>query len=172
MKTVLNILIATILTFTVSSASFAGSCFVNDPTGTPLNVRETPGGTIKAKLMNGFQVDIMDTVYDSNGKPWVKIHGKLNDKWQTIGWVYKNYLQCGPSDASKECKVNDPTGTKLNVRKTIGGKVVWTLGNDEYVFIEKIKTDKKGNKWAYVGQEHGDGYGILGWVFYNYLNCK
>lgn len=66
-------------------------CSVNDPTGTPLNVRSEPNGEIIARLTN-------DTIVEQTDTP-------LRGKWKEIafytgsrritGWVFKDYLACG-----------------------------------------------------------------------------
>ena len=48
-------------------------CTVTDPTGTPLNVRESPNGKIVGTLANGALVAIVESKDAANGKPWVKI---------------------------------------------------------------------------------------------------
>jgi hypothetical protein len=48
-------------------------CKVTDPTGTPLNVRESPNGKIVGTLANGALVAIVEAKDAANGKPWVKI---------------------------------------------------------------------------------------------------
>jgi hypothetical protein len=67
------------------------SCTVKDPTGTPLNVRDAPGGTIAATLRNGTVVraQLMKT---HKGKPWVLVTKWAEDN--AIGWVFDPYLKC------------------------------------------------------------------------------
>ena len=67
------------------------SCSVDDPTGTPLNVRVQPHGTIVGALHNGAQVFVSDLVVDGRGRRWAKIV-PLNDG--KVGWVFRDYLFC------------------------------------------------------------------------------
>jgi len=60
-----------------SSIGFASAadderCKVTDPTGTPLNVRESPNGKIIGTLPNGSTVAIVAEKNAANGKPWPK----------------------------------------------------------------------------------------------------
>ncbi len=66
-------------------------CSVNDPTGTPLNVRSKPNGEIIARLRNGTIVEQTDTPY--KGK-WAEISFDSGNI-KVTGWVYKKYLACG-----------------------------------------------------------------------------
>jgi hypothetical protein len=56
-----------------ASAAGGDRCKVTDPTGTPLNVRESPNGKIVGTLANGALVAIVEAKDAANGKPWVKI---------------------------------------------------------------------------------------------------
>jgi hypothetical protein len=70
-------------------------CIVTDPTGTPLNVRESPNGVIKSTLSNGHQVQLLRSAAAANGKPWVYVSDVAG---REIGWVFRPYLTCsGPS---------------------------------------------------------------------------
>jgi hypothetical protein len=65
---------------------------VTDPTGTPLNVRDSPNGKIVATLANGLPVLIVDNKTAANGKPWVKIMDPGTQK--PIGWVFREFVSC------------------------------------------------------------------------------
>jgi hypothetical protein len=69
-----------------SSPSSAQMCVVADPTGTPLNVRTTPGGGIAATIGNGTYVAIRQY----NGR-WVFI---TYPDGHPIGWVFRQFLRC------------------------------------------------------------------------------
>ena len=70
-----------------------GVCRVADPTGTPLNVRTSPEGTIVATFRNGDPVTMLDSrVF--RGSTWVYVG---TPDLKPIGWVYRNYVNCGPS---------------------------------------------------------------------------
>lgn len=65
---------------------------VTDPTGTPLNVRESPNGKIVGTLANGALVAIVESKDAANGKPWVKIVDAETKK--PIGWVFREFVSC------------------------------------------------------------------------------
>jgi uncharacterized protein YgiM (DUF1202 family) len=66
-------------------------CTVADPTGTPLNIREEPNGSIYGIYENGVRVRPYDekTV---NGKIWVAVERLAQDN--AAGWVFDAYLKC------------------------------------------------------------------------------
>jgi hypothetical protein len=65
-------------------------CSVNDPTGTPLNVRSKPNCKIIARLENGTIVEQTDTPIQDK---WEEIKFKVGNK-TVRGWVFKDYLAC------------------------------------------------------------------------------
>jgi uncharacterized protein YgiM (DUF1202 family) len=66
-------------------------CTVQDPTGTPLNVRAEPGGEIVGSWMNGIKVRQSERqMY--KGKPWVSVERIADDN--VVGWVFDPYLKC------------------------------------------------------------------------------
>jgi hypothetical protein len=65
---------------------------VTDPTGTPLNVRESPNGKITGTLANGTLVAIVEYKDAANGKPWVKVVDYKTTK--PIGWVFREFVSC------------------------------------------------------------------------------
>lgn len=67
-------------------------CTVNDPTGTPLNVRSKPNGAILASLHNGAPVNLWELVYVRD-KPWARVTTVGPGK---SGWVLSQYLKCQP----------------------------------------------------------------------------
>jgi hypothetical protein len=68
------------------------TCLVADPTGTPLNVRKTPDGTILGTLPNGLPVTVLDmTSY--RGQAWAQIGRTAGHS--PIGWVFHKFLDCG-----------------------------------------------------------------------------
>ncbi|HEX4767147.1 MAG TPA: SH3 domain-containing protein [Lichenihabitans sp.] len=67
-------------------------CHVVDPTGTPLNVRSTPSGTIVGTLANGVVVYVIDHATDTRGKPWVYVGDSATTT--PIGWVYRQFIDC------------------------------------------------------------------------------
>ena len=66
-------------------------CSVDDPTGTLLNVRASPNGSILGALHNGTIGDIRDVAFDRGGGPWAYIVPVGQGK---PGWVYRAYLSC------------------------------------------------------------------------------
>jgi uncharacterized protein YraI len=83
-------LAAAALVLTASAAS-AQSCMVSDPTGTPLNVRATPGGTILGTLRNGSNVSLIDTVDDSRGRRWAEVSAR---GYSRNVWVFREFVSC------------------------------------------------------------------------------
>lgn len=76
----------------IALAAEGERCKVTDPTGTPLNVRESPNGKITGTLANGSLVGIVEYKDAANGKPWVKI---VDHKTKTpIGWVFREFVSC------------------------------------------------------------------------------
>lgn len=76
----------------VGLAAEGERCKVTDPTGTPLNVRDSPNGKITGTLTNKSLVGIVEYKDAANGKPWVKI---VDHKTKTpIGWVFREFVSC------------------------------------------------------------------------------
>lgn len=71
---------------------------------------------------------------------------------------------------AETCKVADPTGTPLKYRSAPYGKVLGTLPNGTYVYINGYKEDKKGKVWVRAFDYQTDAF--LGWVYYDYLSCN
>ena len=67
------------------------------------------------------------------------------------------------ADQQVYCRVEDPTGTPLNVRAIPGGNVVTTLSNGTVVVVFS-QTTYNGKGWAYIGTGK-DGL-PAGWVFF------
>jgi hypothetical protein len=67
-------------------------CRIMDPTGTPLNARTGPHGTVLGTLSNGALVSIIDQTRDERGRPWVYVADY--ETRQPIGWVYREYIAC------------------------------------------------------------------------------
>lgn len=74
----------------LAPAANAASCIVADPTGTPLNVRSSPNGTIIGALHNGTTV-LPITAVTVNGKHWFKVEPVGPGK---TGWVFFDHLEC------------------------------------------------------------------------------
>lgn len=69
----------------------AALCTVQDPTGTPLNVREQPNGAIYGQFRNGVKVRLIERK-DHNGKAWALVERWSEDN--VAGWVFDPYLKC------------------------------------------------------------------------------
>lgn len=70
-------------------------CVVADPSGTPLNIRDTPDGRIVGSIVNGSWV-YATSVAHARGKPWVYVHDsdRRGTPGEELGWVYLDYLNC------------------------------------------------------------------------------
>jgi hypothetical protein len=66
-------------------------CTVDDPSGTPLNVRAQPNGQILGALHNGVRVVISDISTDNRGRRWALITPMDEGR---RGWVFRDYLAC------------------------------------------------------------------------------
>lgn len=142
-------------------------CTVVDPTGTPLNVRSGPNGTILSNLRKGSKVEVVSHT-DHKGKRWAKV-AKFQDA--SFGWVFEAYLKCKPvkNGDNPLCVVKDPTGTPLNVRAEPGGEVdgSWING----IQVRQIERKMyKGKPWVLVERIAEDN--VVGWVFDPYLKCE
>lgn len=70
-------------------------CTVSDSTGTPLNVRSTPGGKkIVAKLKNGTIVYVENYSGDAKDQSWAEVRLKRSGKTKPLGWVLQDFLDC------------------------------------------------------------------------------
>jgi uncharacterized protein YraI len=101
------IIIATAATTALTSAALAESaCTVNDPTGTPLNVRGRPNGPILGALKNGVPVSIRERRGD-----WVRVvprEGKT-------GWVVQKYLDCTEQSTTRDAEPSTaPTHAEID----------------------------------------------------------
>jgi hypothetical protein len=70
-------------------------CTVRDSTGTPLNVRSSPGGKkIVARLKNGTRVWVENFSGDAKDQSWAEV--KLSPKRgaKALGWVLQDFLEC------------------------------------------------------------------------------
>ena len=75
-------------------------CRVTDPTGTPLNVRETPNGVKIGTLRNGTKVFMTGDSTDSKGRSWALVYWKGGQRLKgssgadNEGWVIREYISC------------------------------------------------------------------------------
>jgi hypothetical protein len=75
--------------FDVGSGWRGDECLVADPTGTPLNVRQSPKGQTIGTLQNGQGV-----VFGRTEQPWVKVSRVVNGRLTEIGWVWRKFVDC------------------------------------------------------------------------------
>lgn len=71
------------------AAAQSGRCLVDDPTGTPLNVRTAPNGAIAGTLPNGARVDPLDETTVGT-KRWLFV----SRDGERLGWVFAAYVVC------------------------------------------------------------------------------
>ncbi len=82
---------AGIAIFVASTPAFAQrGCVVNDPTGTPLNVRSEPNGAVLGALYNGTRVSLIRVV-NSGGRTWAYVVAKAPAQ---SGFVFRAFLDC------------------------------------------------------------------------------
>lgn len=81
---------AAALAASVACAS-ARQYMVSDPTGTPLNIRDTPGGEIIGRLSNGTFVTIIDTVDDRRGRRWAVVRAP---GYGGTVYVFREFVSC------------------------------------------------------------------------------
>jgi hypothetical protein len=67
------------------------SCVVDDPTGTPLNVRTSPNGPIVGALHNGASVGVVYSRMSADHKVWFFVVPEGPGK---SGFVYSQFLDC------------------------------------------------------------------------------
>lgn len=75
----------------IPPASRSFGCTVADPTGTPLNVRDSPFGNILRALPNGIRVRAVEARNDYRGTSWSRI---TDNAGGSLGWVLTRYLSC------------------------------------------------------------------------------
>jgi uncharacterized protein YraI len=86
MKTL--VIAASLLTLATAANAAGHVCLVADPSGTPLNVRTQPNGTILGALHNDAEVVVVDLTRD---RKWAKVVPIQVGK---AGWVFFDYLDC------------------------------------------------------------------------------
>ena len=90
-RTLMKRLLLSCWLVTIATGAFAQTCVVSDPTGTPLNVRARPNGSILGALHNGAHVQVLQISY-VGGRPWAYI-APLDAGRR--GWVFAGFLNCG-----------------------------------------------------------------------------
>ena len=96
-----TILAATL--FSAAPALAAGACLVDDPTGTPLNVRSTPNGAILTTLSNGTRVEVLEETKIGN-KRWLFVARQ----GERLGWIFGAYVVCPKDGDAREAAPGQP----------------------------------------------------------------
>lgn len=65
-------------------------CKVTDPTGTPLNIRDSRKNVVGA-IENGRVVTVQRYGQDDAGKPWAYV---ATQGGRRLGWVYREFISC------------------------------------------------------------------------------
>jgi len=89
LNTMKTVLVALAILSGGTAVAFATGCVVADPTGTLLNVRSAPQGSVLSTLPNGTAVVIVEE-RTLAGKRWAKITAADG----ILGWVFASYLDC------------------------------------------------------------------------------
>lgn len=88
----LGLLAATLACGLAAPALAQNRCAVTDPTGTPLNIRETPNGDIIGHVSNGAGIRVINTGSDERGRAWALISPR--GRSHVVGWVYREFVSC------------------------------------------------------------------------------
>ena len=101
--------IAGILLFAASGTALAGTgrCRVDDPTGTPLNVRAAPNGAILSTLSNGARVDPVEET-TLGKKRWLFV---ARDG-ERLGWVFAAFVTCEAGTEARGAGPIPPAGQR------------------------------------------------------------
>lgn len=81
-------------------SSFCGTgyaktlCHIADPHDPTLNVRDSPGGTVINRLVNGRMVRVDEVKADNRDRHWALVSGSFNGEWRQWGWVFRSSLRC------------------------------------------------------------------------------
>ena len=89
--------------FAFSPVLAADDCLVDDPTGTPLNVRAEPNGPILTTLQNGISVAVLDE-RKLGTKRWllVALEGRQ------LGWIFGAYVVCPKAGGAVKAAPGQP----------------------------------------------------------------
>jgi len=104
----LSVVAAGLLLGTGGAAAEGGRCLVDDPTGTPLNVRTGPNGAIVGTLPNGARVDPLEEATIGT-KRWFLV---ARDGAR-LGWVFAAYVVCDRGgEEAREAAPVPPAGQR------------------------------------------------------------
>ncbi|WP_087149277.1 SH3 domain-containing protein [Pararhizobium antarcticum] len=79
------------------------ACTVADPTGTPLNVRDAPNGSIVGALPNGLEVEQLEE-HRLGAKTWIRVSVDGAPR----GWVFGAYVICSGDDGDIDSQKSAP----------------------------------------------------------------
>ncbi len=91
-RTFSGILVAGLFLLGASEVLAQTRCRVMDPTGTPLNVRAAPNGSVVGQLRNGRLVTVLESSQDRRRRSWVYVADFSSG--QPIGWVFREFVAC------------------------------------------------------------------------------
>ena len=92
-----------IAALSVTPAFAAGECLVDDPTGTPLNVRAAPNGAILTTLQNGTHVEVIEEMRIGS-KHWLLV----SRQGERLGWIFGAYVVCPKQGDTREAAPGQP----------------------------------------------------------------
>lgn len=98
---VASVVLASLFAFTPALA--ADECVVDDPTGTPLNVRSAPNGTIISTLGNGTRVDVIEETKIGT-KHWLFVARQ----GERLGWIFGAYVVCPKDGDARDAAPSQP----------------------------------------------------------------
>jgi hypothetical protein len=87
----------------------------------------------------------------------------------TAGLALLGSLALAQAGEDERCKVTDPTGTPLNIRKSPNGQIVGTLANGSLVAIVEHKDAANWKPWVKVVDAMTKK--PIGWVFREFVSC-
>lgn len=91
------------VSFAVLPALAGEECIVDDPTGTPLNVRAAPNGAILTVLYNGTRIEIVEET-KLGRKRWLFV----SRQGERLGWVFGSYVVCPKDGDAREIAPSQP----------------------------------------------------------------
>lgn len=83
---------AAVLVMAGAAEAQSPRCRVMDPTGTPLNVRDSPNGAVIGRLRNGLLVTRVRDSEDERGRPWAYVVDRSTG--EPLGWVFREFIAC------------------------------------------------------------------------------
>jgi S1-C subfamily serine protease len=104
----------------LTEASAQERCRLADPTGTPLNIRNAPNGSIIGTLTNGTMVAVLNRASDRQSRAWAYIG---TSERKAIGWVFRDYLDCRLNTATAEFQIFPGKAFRYT------GQDTFTIGN-------------------------------------------